>query len=196
MDSGLFSIEGGAVTARALAAADVPALQRFFEANPDYFVLTGGAPPGANEAQSEMDDLPPAGMSYTGRWVIGFADAGGGLQAMASLLSDFLAPRVWHLGLFIAATSLHGSGRPQAFYDALERWMNGQGAQWLRLGVVIGNARAERFWHRQGFVQTRERGPLTIGQRQQMLRVMVKPLAGGTPAQYLTLVARDRPGEA
>jgi hypothetical protein len=68
-----------------------------------------------------------------------------------------------------------------------------QGARWLRLGVVQGSARAERFWQRCGYVQVRERGPVTMGKKSNLLRVMAKPLAGGTIAEYLALVERDRP---
>ncbi len=75
----------------------------------------------------------------------------------------------------------------------LERWMADQGAQWLRLGVVQGSARAERFWLRCGYVQVRERGPMAMGRKTNLLRVMAKPLAGGTIAEYLALVERDRP---
>jgi hypothetical protein len=77
---------------------------------------------------------------------------------------------------------------------ALEAWMAGEGAQWSRLGVVVGNARAERFWQREGYRDVRRREGVQIGDRVNDLRVMAKPLAGGTLAQYLELVARDRPG--
>ena len=75
-------------------------------------------------------------------------------------------------------------------------WIQERGAHWIRLGVVVGNTRAERFWHRQSYVQVRERGPLQMGQRTNLLRVLVKPLNGGTLEQYLALVARDRPETA
>jgi hypothetical protein len=42
----------------------------------------------------------------------------------------------------------------------------------------------------------RERGPLAMGKKSNLLRVMVKPLAGGALADYLALVERDRPGAA
>jgi hypothetical protein len=61
------------------------------------------------------------------------------------------------------------------------------------LGVVKGNVRAERFWQAQGFVDTRERHGYQIGNQVNVLRVMMKPLAGGTLADYLDLVPRDRP---
>ena len=182
---------------RALGPGDTAELQRFFDANPDYFLSVDGVPPAADAAAHELVDVPPAGMQYREMVLLGVADAddpGGALVAMATVVSGFIADQVWHIGLFIVATSLHGSGAAHAIYRALERWMLAQGAQWIRLGVVAGNARAERFWERSGYVETRRRGPVEMGRRKNLLRVMVKPLAGGSVADYLDLVARDRPG--
>jgi GNAT superfamily N-acetyltransferase len=176
-----------------LGAADVPALQRFFERHPDYFHAVIGQPPRPVEAQEEYDDAPPAGMPYGRRWLLQFVDAGGEMVGMASLVSDFLAAGVWHIGLFVVATPLHGQGVAARLYGALERWMAGQGAQWIRLGAVIGNDKAERFWRKHGYVEVRQRAGVAIGQRIHTLRVFAKPLAGGSIAQYLERVARDRP---
>jgi hypothetical protein len=60
------------------------------------------------------------------------------------------------------------------------------------LGVVSGNARAERFWASVGYAETRARGGYQIGNQINELRVMCKPLAGGSLAEYLALVPRDR----
>jgi len=135
-----------------LSTGDIPALQRFFEANPEYFLAITGEPPRADEARQEFDDLPPAHMTFGGRWLLRFTDARGELIGTASLLSDFLAPGVWHIGLFVVATALHGRGVAAALYRGLEEWMAGEGAQWIRLGAVVGNARAEGFWRRHGYL--------------------------------------------
>ncbi len=95
--------------------------------------------------------------------------------------------------MFIVASELHGTGTSRQLYDALEAWMLAAGAAWVRLGVVQGNAKAERFWSTCGYVQVRQRGPVEMGLRSNLLRVMVKPLASGTLADYGLLVARDRP---
>lgn len=178
---------------RVLAEADIGALQRFFDANPEYFLATQGGLPRANEAEIEFHDVPRAGMPYRVMWLLGYFDADDdSLVAMASVVGDFIAERVWHIGLFIVATALHGSGTAGVLYRMLETWIVGHGAQWIRLGVVRGNARAERFWERLGYVQVRERGPVQTGSKSNLLRVMVKPLAGGSVDAYLALVARDR----
>jgi GNAT superfamily N-acetyltransferase len=178
---------------RELGTADVEAVQRFFDANPEYFLTVNGEGPGPGEAKNEFADLPPAGMPYRAMWLLGFFDPGGALIGVATVVGDFLQPHVWHVGLFIVASALHGSGVAHALYRRLERWMVEEGARWLRLGVVQGSVKAERFWVRCGYTQVRERGPLAMGKKTNLLRVMAKPLAGGTIDEYLQLVERDRP---
>jgi GNAT superfamily N-acetyltransferase len=180
---------------RVLGASDMAELQRFFEANPEYFLTVRGEPPRADEAERELADVPPAAMPYREMLLIGFVDgASGELAGMATIVGDFIAEHVWHIGLFVVASALHGSGAAHALYRKLERWMVARGAHWIRLGVVRGSAKAERFWQRSGYVQVRERGPLQMGRKTNLLRVMVKPLAGGALDAYLALVGRDRPG--
>ena len=74
--------------------------------------------------------------------------------------------------------------------------MRAEGARWIRLGVVKGNAKAERFWAKVGYRELRERGPVVMGRQSNVVRVLWKPLAGGTRADYLARVERDRPGAA
>ncbi len=182
----------GAYRAIELFPDDVPRLQGFFELNPEYFLAVSGQPPSAHEAHDEVHDTLP-GWPFTKRWIIGFADERDSLAAMASVVSDVLAPGVWHLGLFLVATQLHGGGAAHLLYPRLEAWARDLGAQWMRLGVVRGNARAEAFWRRQGFVELRLREGVEMGARVNTIRVMAKPLAGGSLAQYVALVPRDRP---
>jgi len=173
-----------------------PRLQRFFDANPEYFLAVNGEPAREGEAAEELASLPPAEMPYTRVWNVEFTGDDGETTAMANLVSDLLAPSVWHIGLFIVATKLHGSGVAREMHEQLEAWARASGARWLRLGVVAGNARAERFWEKLGYVETRRRTGVPMGRKTNDLRVMVKALAGGSVAEYLGLVARDRPEAA
>jgi GNAT superfamily N-acetyltransferase len=176
-----------------LGADDIDELQRFFDENPDYFVLVTGQRAHVSEAHDEVHGTLPEGWSFTKKWTIGFVDESGSLIGMADVVSDIFAPHVWHIGLFIVATRLHGTGVAHLLYASLERWARDCGAQWLRLGVVVGNARAERFWARCAFVDARTRDGVQLGPRTHTIRVMMKPLAGGSLQEYLVLVARDRP---
>ena len=179
--------------ARELHDDDIATLQAFFEANPEYFLAVNGAPPRADEARQEFDDRPPPGMPYRSVHVIGVFDAADHLAAVASVLTDLLAEHVGHIGLFIVATSLHGSGRASAIYAGLESWMRDGGAQWIRLGVVAGNARAERFWAKVGFAEVRRRTSVQTGTLTSTVRVLVKSLGERGLDDYLSRVERDRP---
>lgn len=128
-----------------------PLLQRFFDANPAYFLATSGVPAGPGEALEEITEGLPPEMPYTRKWVVGYAGADGELVAMANVITDLLAPTIDHLGTFIVGTAHHGSGLAQALHRGLLAWSVAHGAAWMRLGVVQGNARAERFWAREGY---------------------------------------------
>lgn len=180
-------------TSRELLPDDLTALQEFFEGNPAYFLAVNGEPAHAGEAKQEFDDRPPAGMPYEGVFVIGYFDASGALVGMTSVLSEFLAPHVWHIGLFIVATSLHGKGVARAMYERLEDWMAEQGAKWIRLGAVAAHPQAWRFWEKMGFLEVRRRHGLQYGRLTHSVIVMVKPLGDAGVAEYLAHVARDRP---
>jgi GNAT superfamily N-acetyltransferase len=176
-----------------LGDAEVPLLQRFFDANPAYFLSVHGEAALPNEAHEEVHGPLPAAFSYGEKVVVGYQQPDGALAAMATVVTDLLAEHVWHIGLFIVASARHGNGDAQRLHDGLEQWARDHGAQWLRLGVVQGNQRAERFWASCGYAQTRVREGLVMGQRTNTVRVMIKPLAGGMLDHYLTLVPRDRP---
>jgi GNAT superfamily N-acetyltransferase len=176
-----------------LGLDDEALLQRFFDDNPAYFNAVHGEPANPKEALEEIQAQPPAGWSFTKKWMIGYVDPSGSLAAMAIVVTDLLAPGVWQIGLFIVATVRHGSGDAQRLHQGLERWALNHGARWLRLGVVRGNARAERFWEALGYTQVRLREGMPMGKRTNTVRVMVKPLDGSSIDEFLSLVPRDRP---
>ena len=183
----------GSLRAFEMGRADIPVLQRFYETNPEYHLIVGGQAPGPNEARDEFASQLPAGWPFRKRWMLAFEDDSHSMVGMTDVISDLFAEGVWHIGLFVVATSLHGRGTAHALYGRLESWMRDNGARWLRLGVVEGNARAERFWEKSGYVDLRKRHGVEIGKRVCTLRVMAKPLAGGELSDYFAVVARDRP---
>lgn len=121
----------GGLKARALTHADLPALQCFFDANPEYALAVQGVPPPAAAVDRDFNDRPPPHLPYDQQWTIGFEGEAGALAGSAVVLSDFIQPGVWHIGLFILATVRHGTGQAMALYEALEGWMRAEGAQWV-----------------------------------------------------------------
>jgi len=186
----LFSAD--AFCCREMCADDIPRLQQFFDANPEYFFAVSGQGPNPDEARKEFEALPPAGWPFEKKWLLGFAGDDQSLVAMANVIAGLLADSVWHIGLFIVATPLHGGGAALFLYESLEMWMRRQGARWSRLGVVEGNLRAVRFWEKAGYEDLRKR-KVELGKQVNVVRVMAKPLTDGTLSEYLSLVSRDRP---
>ncbi len=174
--------------------ASLGELQAFYEANPDYWLLVYGHAPPADEAERDFDLVPPADMSYTAlkAWLIRHRETRRVIGEV-SVIVDLLAPGVMHLGFFIVDGALHGTGLANEVYASYESWAVGQGARWLRLGVVESNTRAWSFWRRQGYSEVRRRENYQLGTRAHTLIVMVKAIAPNTLTDYLQLVVRDRP---
>jgi GNAT superfamily N-acetyltransferase len=179
-----------------LLSNGVNTLQAFFEANPLYFLAVNGEPAQPGEADEEIHGELPVGWPFTHKYVFGYRDASGELEAMANVISDLLAKDIWHIGTFIVATRRHGTGDAQVLYESLERWAQQGGARWMRLGVVEGNARAEAFWERRGYRQVTKREGMLMGKKTNTIRVMAKPLLGQPLSEYYSLVERDRPAPA
>lgn len=186
--------ESARFVVRELDRAELPRLQALYEANPDYFHAVSGRGPAPDEAQVEFDELPPPHLSWRRRWVGGIFDRAGELAGVTIVVADLVAPAVWHIALFLLAARLHGSGAAAELHGALAAWAQRGGARWLRLGVVVGNTRAERFWERQGYREVRRRpwsgnGAGTTA----WSRVMIRPLGDDSVDGYLARVERDRP---
>lgn len=196
MSEGATVFAAAGLSARELPESDVFRLQGFFHANPEYFLATAGEPADPFEAQREYDEYPPAHLGWTRRFLLGLYRDDGELDGVAIVVKDLGGEAVWHIALFIVATALHGRGVAGPVHGALEAWAKAGGAEWMRLGVVAGNARAERFWEKCGYAEVRTREGVPAGSRANTVRVMVKPLGDGTLEAYLERCPRDRPGSA
>lgn len=184
----------GPYTAHEITRDELPALQAFFDANPEYYFTVGDAPPAPDEAWREFDERPPPEWPVGKTWLLRFTNPDGDMIGMANVVADLIVTGVWHIGLFIVATAHHGSGASATLHAGLEAWMRASGARWIRLGVVVGNERAERFWQRMGYREVRTREGFAAGTRINTVRVLVKPLVDAALSDYLALVARDNPG--
>ena len=179
--------------ARELRSDEVPVLQALFDTNPDYFITVNGGPPAPDEAQREFEELPPPHLSYGEHWFAGVFDRARVLKGLVVLVTDLGAQGVWHTALFFVERGLRGSGAAMELHQSLEARALASGAQWLRLGVIAGNHRAERFWAKCGYTEVRTRDLVNAAGQAKTVKVLVKPLAGGTLAEYLETVPRDAP---
>ncbi|WP_242174915.1 MULTISPECIES: GNAT family N-acetyltransferase [unclassified Pseudomonas] len=184
------------IRVKPLTLADEAELQYYFEQAPDYFIAVNGEPATPTEARDELRGDLPAGWSCSRMYWLGYRDADDQLVAVVNIAADLLATGVWHIGLLLVHTRWHGTGLARRLHAELETWAVSKGAQWLRLTVVVGNAKAERFWPKLGYVQVRTRDGITMGRQVNRVSIQVKALAGGRVNEYLASVERDRPGAA
>ncbi len=175
-----------------LGEADAPALQAFLDANPLYSQIVNGRPFAPGEALQEIVEPPPYPHRALHALAV-LAPEAGPWRGFVSLVDDLIAPGVQHIGLFLVATAEQGSGLAAELYQAIEQRAREQGARWMRLGVVVGNARAEAFWARCGFREIRQRHGMPYEGPSRSVRVMLKTLDGSPLADYLAIVERDRP---
>lgn len=176
-----------------LSVDRAPLLQRFFDENPAYFLATSGERAGPNEAFEEITSEIPSGWGFNRKLVVGYTDENGSLVVLANLITDLLAEGIFHIGTFIVATPRHGSGIAQVLYQGLESWSVANGASYMRLGVVQGNLRAERFWASLGYAPIRQRHGVPMGKRLVTVQTMVKLLNDASLGEYLARVPRDQP---
>ena len=187
-------LEGPRWVAVEITAADAPALQAFYDANPLYAEIAYGSPWSAGAAVQEFAERPPADWPQGAFRFWAVLERGSGRWlAYIGFVEDLLAAHVWHMGFFLVATAEHGSGFARELHDAWVAHAEAHGACWLRLGVIVGNARAEAFWSRLGWVEVRRREGVEYGRLTHTLSVRVKPLGDATLEQYLDRVPRDRP---
>lgn len=134
-----------ALPATAEHAAEI---QDCFEAAPEYFTATEGAParPGAAQqllADAEADEcrrvfvLAPRSR----RPAVGVLD----------LHLDYPEPRTAHIGLLLFREGAQGLGFGREVVAALEQALAHAGYHALRLSVLQENAGARLFWERLGF---------------------------------------------
>lgn len=175
-----------------LGADDAPALQDFLDANPLYSQIVNGRPFRSGEALEEITDVPP--FAHRQAHAVALLDrTSGAWLGFVSLVDGLIDPGVCHIGLFLVGSAWHGTGLATEVYTALEQRARTSGARWMRLGVVVGNVRAERFWRRMGFEEVRQRHGQPYEGPSTSVRVLFKPLGAAGRSEYLACVERDRP---
>lgn len=192
--AGAVLFRAGGLAVAAMAPAEVPQLQSFYEANPGYHRLVGGAAPAPDEARRDFEARPPADWALGGKWMLLGRDAEGRVAAVVDVLEDLFAPGIWCVGFFMVAERLHGTGAAAALHEGLVGWMRERGARWSRLGVVDANERALRFWRARGYRLLRLRHDYPVGRLSHTLHVLALPLHDAPDWDaYRRLVPRDDP---
>jgi len=175
---------------RLIDARHSQALAALYQHNPDYWLSMAGSVPSASMARLDLVQ------SVEGKSPkLGIYDAHQVLIGVCFLVRDFLAPHVWHIEFFLISTELRGTGVSHEIFGGLADRIQILGGQWMRLGCVTTDARANRFWNDQGFVDLGIWQGRVLGKTVE-LQLKWKSLAGGTLSDYFQVVPNDRIGFA
>jgi GNAT superfamily N-acetyltransferase len=158
----------------ALSAENGPSLQLEFEADPDFFELVQGSPPGPAEATSVFVALPE-GAAYDQKHLLGLFGPTGELLAVVDAIADYPAPQTWSLGLLFVAVGSRNVGVGRRLLAGFECFAAHRGATCLRLAIVAANTRAVSFFRQAGFVNSTSDAS---DQSHLARHVLEKPLGG------------------
>ena len=162
-------------TARALAEADLPALQQLCGECGDYYQLVYGAPAGPDEARTLISELPPE-KTLSDKFFLGVFDSTGMLRGAIDLVRDYRDPGEWFLGLLLLSPPVRRARLGAELLESIVVRLKEIEVVRIRLACAEQNVEGLRFWMRHGFEEERRHPPGLLGVRLTVLCEMVREL--------------------
>jgi RimJ/RimL family protein N-acetyltransferase len=135
-------------TVQPLDDAAATALQRFFDADAEYFTDINGR----DISMEETRAIVPPGRTHADKFIFSIAKDGR-VVGLIDIIRGYPEPHIWFLGFLYIGKDARGAGLGRKALHAIYAWTKRQGAERLRLGVIEGNDRARRLYATEGFVQ-------------------------------------------
>ncbi len=92
-----------------MTQADVPALQKLYEACSDYMQMVDGHPAGKNAAEEEFRNTPP-GRSTADKFMFGILDPQKELIGVLDTMRDYPDETTWWIGLLLFLPGIRTQG--------------------------------------------------------------------------------------
>lgn len=162
-------------TLRSLLDADIPVLQRLYEACADFVLLVDGTRVSPTAAEETFRDGPP-GRSLDDKFLYGLFDGQGEMAAVLEGTRGYPDEGTWWIGLLMLAPGVRGQGLGCRLVSGFAGYAAGQGAAALMLGVVEENQAALAFWQRMGFTIQSKTEPRPFGEKLQCVYRMRRSL--------------------
>jgi RimJ/RimL family protein N-acetyltransferase len=169
----VFKLEN--VGVRVLTYQDVPRIQTFYVRCQDFFLFLTGEVPTLGAVKDLFEPVPPYQPKNAALYLGLFQDT---LIGVLKLDRDYPNVDEWFVSLLLIEPSKQNKGLGHAVVHGLETWLKAQGVKRLSLVVVEGNQAAQRFWQREGFMQTRALPPKALGKKTHVLLEFAKDLQG------------------
>ena len=137
-------------TVRKLVEADIPAVLRLCQGNPQYYEH---CPPAVTTEtiRADMRALPP-NKGVEDKYYLGLWD-GENLAAVLDLIVKYPNEQTAFLGFFMVDAAQQGQGFGSQLVEELCAALARE-YKFVRLGYVKGNPQSERFWYKNHFLPT------------------------------------------
>ena len=134
---------------RRITEANISEVYRLCRENRRYYRLTKTKPTlrGLTEVISEV----PEGTAADSKHFVGFYDAEGQLTAILDLITGYPEDDDAFIGWFMVDANRQGQGIGSQIFADVRAAMQGQGFDFLSVGVSKENTEAIDFWEKQGF---------------------------------------------
>lgn len=134
-----------------LTETALPEVLSLCRQNPLYYRHMGIAP-SIDNLRDVLRELPP-GKTADEKYFVGFYE-GARLAAVLDLIAQYPDRETAYIGWFMMHRALQGAGIGSAIVSELLSYLAAVHFQCVQLGYCKGNAQAEAFWRKNGFVPT------------------------------------------
>lgn len=160
------------ITIEPLDDNNIPKLQELLMRCSDYLVFQDGEPVKVDAAKNLLISKPN-NVSINNKKVLGiYMSRDHSLVGVIDIVMCYAGPDILTLGLLVIEPAMRRNGIGEKAEKLLENWARSNNFSQIRLGVLFGNDKGLRFWHKLGYKETGEIKPFLFHK----FRVLVKAI--------------------
>lgn len=134
---------------------DANILQQLYMKCADYNYLMEGQPPSPTAALDEFTAIPE-GRSLHDKYMLGIFDSRDKLIGLLEGMRNYPEERNWWVGLIMLDPAYRRQGLLSPLSEEFERYIAGQGIDYVMGSVVEANSKVLRLWRQMGFKIVRQ----------------------------------------
>lgn len=144
------------ITLEILKENNISELQGLLMKCSDYLMFQDGEPV-KEDAAKNLLITKPSNVSINDKKVLGvYKSQDHSLVGVMDIVMRYAGPDILNLGLLVIEPASRGKGIGEKAEKLLEDWSRSNNFSRIRLGVLFGNDKGLRFWHKVGFKETGE----------------------------------------
>ena len=159
---------------RPLTLRDESLLESLCKRCSDYYVITEGHKPNANNVSKIIEEIPP-GKKYKDKYVIGIFDSSDKLIGVLDMIKDYPMKQDWVLSLLMIDPAKRHMGIGKSVHKYITNQLFKTGAAQLKICVTENNKSAYEFWRSLGYIEN-YRKQYVLGSKQSVFIIMTLSL--------------------